>query len=266
MKKNIIIVLSLLFSTSVWAQCPVKDNAFKAGEKLSYDLYFKYGLIHKKAGISTLSIKEETFNGENAYKMTLEAKTIGMAKKIISINDTINSYMTNELIPLAFIKNAHEGDDYTQEWATYNYNTKPIKIQVKRIRNEVLRFDETLTTDSCIYDMLSIIYYLRTFDFSTMNKGDITSVSYISGRKLTNMDIEYKGMERMDANNKKYTCIKLVLSVNEKGFENKKEAMTVYITNDENRIPIRIDSKLKVGSTRIIMNNYTGTRHEVTPN
>lgn len=267
MKKNIVTLLLLFISFIGYSQCPVSNNAFQAGEKLSYDLYFKYGLIHKKAGVSHLSVNDDIFRGKNTYKIVMEASSIGMAKKIIEINDTVYSCMSKELVPLAFFKNAYEGDDHTQEWAIYDYQPDKINIQAKRIRNEVLRFDETLTTNHCIYDMLSIIYYLRTLDFSSMQKGDITQVSYVSGKKLTGMSIEHKGTERIEANDKqKYQCIKLVLSLNEKGFEDKKEAMTVYVSSDENRIPIRIDSKLKVGSTRIVLSGYKGLKHTAATN
>ena len=81
------------------------------------------------------------------------------------------------------------------------------------------------------------------------------------------MLIEYQGTENMKANDDKtYSCLKLVLSVmnaNEKAFEDKQEAMKVYITNDDNRMPVRLDSKLNVGSTRAILKSYKGNKYPV---
>lgn len=112
--------------------------------------------------------------------------------------------------------------------------------------------------------MMNILYYARALNYSKMKKGDITGVSFLSGKDKVNMDIEYASTETITANdNKKYSCIKLILSINDKAFESKKEAMVVFITNDENRMPVQINSKLKIGSTRVILKNFKGNRHTV---
>lgn len=268
MKRRITITAILILAiVSINAQCPVDNHFFRAGEELTYDLYFKYGLINTKAGKSTLITKSENYKGNEALKMTMTAQSIGIANKIFTLSDTISCYMTKDLIPLAYVKNAHEGDDFTKENVSYDYSSSSqITIKAKLIRNEKLRFDENITSDACIYDMMSIVYYARTLDYSAMKKNDKYSTLFLSDKNKVNMDIEYQGTESIGANNeKKYNCIKLVLKINDKAFEDKKEAMTVYITNDNNRIPIRIDSKLKIGSTRVILKNFKGNIYPVNP-
>jgi len=246
---------------SLSAQCPRENTFFQAGEELNYDLYFRYGLINTKAGLSSLVVSEESYNGVNAYKMTMLARSTGFANKMFSLKDTLMSYTTKEVVPLAFVKNALEQGDYTQETATYDYSSDSITVKSKRIRNDILRFDETLKSQECIYDMVSIIYYARTLDFSKMKKGDKKTISSLSGKRIVDMDIEFQGVEKVRANdNQEYNCIKLVLMINTAAFEDNKEAMKVYLSNDINRVPIRIDSQLKLGSTRAILKNYKGLR------
>lgn len=248
-------------------QCKVENICFQAGEELIYDMYFKYGLINTKAGRSSMTIFNEVYKGENVLKMQLIGNTRGVASKLISLSDTLTSFTTKELVPLAYEKNAHESGDYTIEKATYLYENSKTTIKTSRIRNQELRFDERLSSESCIYDMLSVVYYARTLDYSTMKKGDKVSISFLSGRRILNMDMENHGIEIVKANNdKKYNCIKLVLVINADAFEDKKEAMTVYITNDSNRMPVCIDSKLKIGSTRAILKSYKGTIYPVRTN
>lgn len=175
--------------------------------------------------------------------------------------------MTRALVPLEFVKRAHEGKEYTQENTTYSYSGSGINIHTKRIKDGVLRFDENMTTTDCVYDMISVVYYARTLDYSKMKKGDEHGIEFISGKKKVYMVIEHGGVEKLEANdNKKYECIKLVLSItngNKLAFDNKEEAMTVYITNDNNRMPVRLDSKLKIGSTRAILKSYKGNRYPI---
>lgn len=262
--KFIILTFLILESIDLSAQCKIENTYFAAGEELVYDMYFKYGLINTKAGKSSMTISDDKYEGKDVLKMQLIGNTKGMASKFVSLSDTLTSFMSKEVVPLAYIKNAHESGDHTIEKAAYSYNNNKITIKTNRIRNDELRFDEELSSGSCIYDMLSVVYYARTIDYSTMMKGDKVSISFLSGKRIVSMDIEDHGIEVMNANdNKKYDCIKLVLVINAEAFEDKKEAMTVYITNDSNRIPVRIDSKLKIGSTRAILKSYKGNKHPV---
>lgn len=260
--KFTVLLCILLFSIDVSAQCPIVNNSFKAGENLTYDLYFKYGLINTKAGESTITIQDSKYKGDKSYKMTMIAISSGFASKMFSLNDTITSYMSYDIVPLFFEKKAHEGGDFTDETLTYSYSDGKVTAVANRVKNGDHKFNEKLTSTKCIYDMLSVLFYARTLDFGKMKTGDIASINFISGKKMRAMDIKLDGEVTIKASNKKkYKCHKLVLNINDPAFEDKSEAMTVYLSKDENRIPIRIDSQLKVGSTRVILKNDIGLKH-----
>lgn len=106
--------------------------------------------------------------------------------------------------------------------------------------------------------------YARTLNYSSMKKGDEVTVESMSGRKKVKMVIEHDGKEKMKANDKKeYNCIKLILSISDDAFTDKEEAMRVYITDDKNRMPVRLDSQLKIGSTRAILKSYKGNKYPI---
>lgn len=262
------IVLMLLILVSIETQgqgkCKINNIYFQAGEEMTYDLYFKYGLIHTKAGISTLKTVAERYNNTDALKMTLMAQSTGTVRKIFSLSDTLSCYLTKDLVPLAYIKNAAEGKDYTKERVTYTYTGDKVNINTIRHKNGDFKFNETLTSNSCMYDMMSVVYYARTLNYSGMKKGETVKVDFISGKKKVNMVIEYEGIEIVEANDdRKYSCIRLTLSIMDDAFSDKKEAMKVYITNDNNRMPVRLDSKLNIGSTRAMLKSYKGNRYPV---
>lgn len=258
------ILLSLLTLPFIGlkAQCEVQNNCFKSGEVLTYDMHFKYGLIYTKAGFSTISVTDANYQGKAAYKATMIGKSSGAAKKIISVSDTICTYMTKNLVPLAYTKDAHEGKDHTIERATYDYSGGKIKARNINQRNGKLRYDTIHVAETCMYDVLSILYYVRTIDYSNAQKGDKSTISFFTGRRKVLMDIVYQGIEKISANDgNNYNCIRLSMLMNEDAFEDKDEAMRVYMTNDPNRIPVRIDSKLKIGSTRVVLKSYKGQRN-----
>lgn len=262
------ILVFTFFNNDLSAQCKIKNDYFQAGEEMTYDLYAKFGPIHTKAGKSILSTTADKYNNTNVYKISLIAESTGNVQKLFTLNDTLISYMTKELVPLAYVKNAHEGKDNVHETVNYTYSAGgKIDINVKRHKNGEDKFDNNLTSNNCIYDMASIVMYARTLDYSKMKKGDDVDVEFMSGRKKVKMVIEHDGIENIKANNKvNYECIKLVLSISDDAFTNKQEAMRVYITNDKNRMPVRLDSQLKIGSTRAILKAYKGNKYPIGQN
>lgn len=244
------------------AQCQISNTSFDAGETVEYDLYFKYGLIDKKAGKASMRITNATYGGQPAYRMSLISNTEGLASKIFSLSDTLSCFTSKSLQPLAFKKLAHEDGDYTIEDYTYKYHGDKVKINTRRVKNGDEKFNENIETSECTYDMVSIVYFARTLDYSNMKSGSKTKVYFMSGKKHMSMTIIHQGIETIKVNNgKKYEAIKLSLQISDKAFENGKEAMKVYLTNDNNRMPLRIDSKLKVGAVKSILKSYKGNKY-----
>lgn len=262
---GLVFILSVIFSLNTIAQCKIENKFFQAGETLEMDLYFKFGPLFKKAGTSSLTTVNHNYNGVDALKMTLMAESTGAARKVFALNDTLSCIMSKDLVPLAYVKNAFEGDDYTQERVTYSYSGSEVTVNTKRHRNGEFKYDETMKASSCIYDMMSVVYYARTLDFTNMTKGSTARIEFISGKKKVTMIIEYDGTERVKANDgNKYDCIKLVLSIMDDAFKDKKESMKVFITNDNNRMPVKLNTKLKVGSTEAVLKSYKGNKYPIT--
>lgn len=259
MKYNrIILLLCLILCVyNIKAQQYSEVFPFKAGEVLTYDMHIKIGIISAKAGRATLTVDKERYDNQDAYRFSLIARSGGIAKSVFAMEDTLLSYATKEVKPLAYLKDAHEAGDHTIERAYYTHKPGKVEVSAKRIKNDELRVDTLLTSSRPVYDMLSIVYYARTFDYASLEKGARIPVSYFTGRRMESMQIEYRGIQSVRANDgRDYNCFKLVLLLDEKAFEDKDAAMTVYLSSDQNKVPIRIDSKLKIGTTRIIMSSY----------
>ena len=110
--------------------------------------------------------------------------------------------------------------------------------------------------------MMSILAFARTLDYSEMQRGDNTQVQFITGKRLVNMYIRYMGKSSMKVNNgKTYPAVELSLMILDKAFVDQEEAMRVWITDDENKLPLQINSKLKIGEMRVVLKDISGNRH-----
>ncbi|MFA6359407.1 MAG: DUF3108 domain-containing protein [Dysgonamonadaceae bacterium] len=263
-KKLHSLVILLLFAVSLSSigQTKIKNNAFDAGEQLTYDLYYKYGILNMKGGNATLNTESTVYNGTDAYKMTLHATTGGLINSIYNVDDTLTGFVDKNIVPLLFTKGATEGKDYTRERQIYKYQNGETFIRTIRHRNGKLSFDENITTERCTYDMMSVLAFARTLDYSNMKRGDNTHVQFISGRRLVNMYIRYLGTISMKVNNgKTYDALELSLMILDKAFVDQEEAMNVWITNDENKLPLQINTKLKIGTMRAVLKDFSGNKH-----
>lgn len=259
-----ILLVSLLAIGSASSQCSVDNKYFQAGEQLSYDLYIKFAATIK-GGYATMSTENIKYEGKDAYKMTLISESQGFARKIFELSDTLACVTTKGILPLAYFKDAHEGGDYTKERLTYSYpGGNNVKIRAIRHKNGTFRFDESLDFSGCTYDLMSVLFYARTLDYPHMKIGTETKVNFVTGRSKVSMRIVYNGKESVKANDsKKYNCMKLTLYIQDDAFDGGKEAMKVYITDDDNRMPVKLETKLKVGSTRAVLKGYKGVKHPV---
>lgn len=236
------------------AQCEASPARLPLGQELLYDLYFKYGLLNAKAGYGALRIISVAQSGQTNYKLELISHSTGMARKFFVLDDTLSCTLDERLRPIRYDKFAHEGNEHTIEQQTYRYLAGGgVSIWTRRVRNGVERHNTTLTSSSCTYDMMSVISYAQTLDYSSMQVGGKRSVVFISGQDEVPMDIIYRGVSSVKANDgKNYSCHKLQLYIADKAFDNPREAMTVYLTTDQKCFPIRLDTKLKIGYARAV--------------
>ena len=266
MKKNkfllLFIAILLHFSFDASAQCDIVNTAFNSGENISYDLYFNYGLINTRAGAGSMATEMVNYKGDSAYNIRILLNTSGLIGSFYSVNDTLVSYIDLSLRPLLFTKNAFEGKDYSKEIQSFNYSGNDIKIRTSRVFNFEKRFDETFTTNTCTYDYLSVLPLIRNLDYTGMKPGDFKSIQFVAGKDIVNMSVNYNGKSKVKANNgKTYNTIQISMTINDKAFKNKKEAISASLTDDNNRIPIVINTHLKMGAIRAVLKDMSGVRN-----
>ncbi|MCE5205009.1 MAG: DUF3108 domain-containing protein [Porphyromonadaceae bacterium] len=244
------------------AQCKINNTAFQSGENIQYDLYFDFGILSARAGRGSMQTTGANYRGVNALKTVMMLNTSGLAGNVYSVNDTLTSYIDYQLRPMLFTKEAKEGKDYSIERQSFTYNGNEISIRALRSRNNLEKFDEVVTTDKCTYDYLSVIAYVRNLDYTGMKKGDKRYIRFISGRKPVDMYVNYLGTSSIKVNNgKTYKVINISMNILDDAFTNPKESLRASLTNDKNRIPVIIDTSLKMGSVRAIMRDVSGLRH-----
>ena len=201
---------------------------------------------------SDLQFKE--YEGKKVFHVSLLARTSGLADKIYKVRDEYQSYFDLvTLLPYKAIRDISEGRYKRYDHALYYHEN------LKVINNKSKEFK--IPADA--RDVASVFFYIRNTNFSGMKPGHIIKINTFFDNELFPFDMRYRGIETIKSKMGTYRCIKLVPFV-EKGrvFENEDD-MTIYLSDDFNRVPIRIVFKLKLGTVNCDLIEYSGLKNNM---
>lgn len=228
---------------------PKKNNAFKKGEVLTYRLH--YGVID--AGVATLEVTQESreFGGRPTYHVVGIGKSTGAFDWFFKVRDRYESYIDQEaLLPMAFIRRVEEGGYKINQNYVYNHYKKQVISDGKT-------FDVPKDIND-IQDMISAFYFARCIDFSNAKSGNIYTVNSFVDNEIFPLKIKYIGKETISTSLGKFRCIKFRPVIQKGRIFKDEEDLNVWISDDNNRIPIRAQANILVGSVKMDLQDYKG--------
>lgn len=254
MKKTLLIIFSLLLMQSTFAQ---SESAFDTGE------WFKFRMSYSgwmKAGEATLKVNEDVINGKQVYHVVGKGKTTGAIKWFFKVKDRYESYFDKQkLIPYRFIRNINEGG-----------HTKDIEIDFDQVNNQARVFNKkknrkkVIETVPDVQDMVSTFYYLRNnLDVENLKVGDEVKTTMFFDGENYGFKIKYLGEETLRTNFGKIKCLKFRPYVMAGRVFKEEESLTLWVSADKNRIPLRMKANLAVGSLRADLEAYRGLKHQL---
>ena len=246
-------LLLLVFSFSFLvshAQCPTENTAFKAGESLTYDLYFQWKFIWVKCGAAHYTMKAANYKGKSALRNDLLFTSNKRCDAVFTMRDTLISYITPQLVPLYFRKGSLEGKHYTVDEVWYTYPNGKSHVKQKFLNRHGELSEHHHESDDCNYDMLSILSLARSFNATHYKVGQRIHFPMATGKKVEEQTLVYRGKKDWKANDKRtYHCLVFsLLDYEEKGKD--KELLRFFVTDDQRHLPVRIDFFLKFGTAK----------------
>jgi hypothetical protein len=221
------------------------NTSFKPGEKLTYRL--SYGILDAGEAILTVDNTAKKVRGRELWKVRGTGKTISAFEWFYKVNDVYESYVDAQgMFPWMFVRRVNEGGYIINQDYTFYQHKKVVD------NGEGKKFG----VPSNVQDMISAFYYLRTLDYDHAKLGDVFTVNVFLDDELYPAKIRYKGKQIVKTRKGKIMCHKFAPVVQEgRIFESEKD-LTVWITDDANKIPIVAKAKIKVGSLKMHLVNY----------
>lgn len=226
-------------------------------ETLHYKVMFKWGLINKKAGTATLSLKHTPQH----YVSQLTASSEPWADRIYRVRDTLNGRMSYvDMTPLFYEKIANEGNEYKHDVVRYDYSSSPevlAKCTRKVYKKGDLKVDDSreLKADGEVVDMLISFYFMRNLPYQDWKTGHVKELTIFSGKQKETLSIKYEGITDFNFEDKDYKVYHIKFIFTSKGGKKSSDDMEAWISADAKRIPLRLEGKLPVGKVHCI---FTG--------
>lgn len=238
---------ALLALLSILLYIPSTMASF-SNESLRYVVTYKWGLIHKEAGDATLSLR----NSGSDYLITLTARSRPWADHIFSVRDTLRATVSrNGLKPKHYTKIAHEGGKYARDEIKFTYSGRNVFGDV--VKHRVKKGKTTVKTNrlaavGSAYDMLSIFYYLRSIDYSRLQRGQVIKSSIFSGSQTETITIRSLGVEKVKMRDKSVReAYHIKFKFTRDGKKKSSDDMDTWISTDARHIPLVLVGSLPVG-------------------
>ncbi len=253
------------FTTTIGvAQCTVNNTVFNSGEEAYYHVYYHLGFIWLNAAGVSFKTEPLSYNEKKGYHFISIGKTHPSYSWIFEVVDRYESKADSATLnPLWFSKKTSEGG--VQSYNRYVFDQKASKIYTQ-IKNgdEPLKLD-TLVNKECVFDLLTAIYACRNLNFEDKKIKETIPINLAIEDKIYPLYLRYLGKEEISTNDsKRYRCQKFSILLVEGTIFNGGEDMTVWVSDDMARVPIRIEAKILIGSIVANLDNHKGNKRPIT--
>ena len=251
MKKYFLTLLFITVSISLTlAQelTMVNDPVFKVGEQLSYRL--KYGFFTAAEADLKVENTDIKYNGHPAYHIVVEGKTAGSFDVFYKVRNRYESYVDQKtLLPYYYAENRHEGNWNHSDKVTFNHETDKITAN-----------KGTYPYTGKVFDFVSAYYFARTIDISKMHIGDKFELKYFLDDGINSLGITYVGKEKVTCSMGTFNCLKFNPTIIPGRIFKKNSKLYLWITDDDNRIPVKAQVEVILGSITMDLTGAKGLK------
>jgi len=213
---------------------------FGVGERMVFSV--QYGLV--TAGDATMEVRNlATMAGRPCYRIVSDARTNDFFSKFFQVRDRYESYMdTTELYSLRYEKHVREGKFKRDDVVDFD-----------QVAHRARYKDRVVPIPPRSQDVLSALYYVRTLP---LKPGQSISLANHTDGKNYPLIVKVLGRERVKVDAGEFDCIVVEPILRGPGVFTQKGRLTVWLTDDERRMPVLMKSKVVIGHVAAVLKEY----------
>lgn len=230
----------------------VPNTAFGFSERLNFDVGYKF--ITAGTAVMQIGDKPATVSGRPCYDIRFEVRTTSAFDKMFKVRDRYQTYLdVDGIFPWRFEQTVREGN-YSRDFSAI----------IDQRGNMAKTTEGSFKIPAFVHDILSAFYYTRALDLRSMKKGQSFTLKNFYGKNTYDLRIRILGRERVEVGAGTFDCIIVEPLVVEGGLFKNEGRIVVYLTDDDRKIPVKVSTKVVIGSIDGKLTSYSGTRGAIT--
>lgn len=243
-----------------------EELAFQAGEKVDFILHYKWGSINTDVGTATVTLDSLTFNGHEAFRCSVFGKTKKFYDVFFKVREDFDSWFTRDgLRPLKFTRDTHEGGYEARNTYLYEWDAAEPYIAADVYTSNLGQKSMQLPLTPCTYDLPALFFFARNMDMDNVVPGKRYPMTFAIDEEVYNVyfilygpeTIKVKGLGTVET-------IRFAAKLLEGEVFKGEEDMTIWVTADDNRLPVYFEAPLRVGVAAGRMSGWEGLKHPFT--
>ena len=240
----------------------VVNSSFGLGEEITYRVNF--GIFTVGEAITKVDKRIYNISSRPCFKVDAFGATSGMVSWITKVDDQWGAYIdTAALVTHVSYRKIKEGRYRKDELTTYDHNENKAEVKVRDKETGVYGEAKVYDTPDNVRDLVGGFLYLRVIEFDKLHIGDTLTISGFFEDTSYKLKIIYDGKEVIKTNVGKIRCLKLIPIMPDNKLFDGENSITCWISDDGNKIPVKIQAKMFIGSTGIEMVGFRGLRNQL---
>lgn len=239
-------------------------QVFQDGEVLYYRAAYRAKMVPNiEAGEVTVSTSMDKLDGKEVYRVTGNGRTLPFFRWFFDMNDTYKIWVDKETLRTQRFESDLKEDKYTfRSYYRYDWDSMKVHTWAQKRQNQPREKTMALTNESM--DAVSLYFNLRSVDLNSFREGEYRKLDMVLEDTIRHLRYRYIGRENLKVprmgrfDTMKFACT--IGSSEEFSFTDGTEFF-IWITNDENKIPVMLASPVRVGEIRAYLRRYEGLKY-----
>lgn len=237
-------------------------SSFGKGEQLKYRV--KFGFFTVGSATTVIDQKIHTINAQPCYKVEGTGETADWVSIISPVKDVFGAYLdTLTLSTQVAYRKLQEGDYRLDELSTFNHKTRKVEVKVRDRETGIYGEPKEFDIPENAKDLIGGFMLLRQIDFTNLHRNDTVTISGFFEDKSYFLKVMYKGRDVVHTKLGRIPCHKLVPVMPDNKLFDGENSITVWISDDGNKIPVRMQAKMFVGHTGMELEGFRGLRNQL---
>lgn len=243
-----------------------ENLAFASGEKMNFTMHYKWGAINSDVGHATVTLDTLTFNGEEAFCCKVLGRTTKFYDIFFKVREDFRSWFTVDgLKPLKFTRDTKEGNYFAENTYLYDWSATDPHIDADVYSSSSGQRSLEIPLSKCTFDLPSLFYFARNMDIENIVPQQRYPMTFAIDDDVYNVYFILHGRETIKVRGLgTVKTIKFAAKLLAGEVFTGEEDMMIWVSDDENRVPVYFEAPILVGVASGRMTDCEGLKFPFT--